>query len=153
METLTDMNQETIDGLKDLVHINVDSAEGFTLTAEKTNVSALAELFTTLAQDRQRFAEELKRVVEYNAASVEKRGTWKGKIHRWWVDARGTIEGGDAYAILAEAERGEDAIKELYEETLKETAGSPVNAMLTEQYRLVKRGHDTVRDLRDAAKR
>jgi uncharacterized protein (TIGR02284 family) len=38
----------------------------------------------------------------------------------------------------------------LYEEVLKETAGSAVNDVLTRQYAKVKAGHDQVRDLRNA---
>ena len=48
--------------------------------------------------------------------------------------------------------RGEDAIKHTYEDALKDTAGSPVNPVLQRQYIEVKRGHDTIRDMRDALK-
>ena len=60
------------------------------------------------------------------------------------------MNGGDPYVILIEAERGEDHIKEAYEEVLKETAGSAMNDVLTDQYAAVKAGHDKVRDLRDS---
>ncbi len=59
----------------------------------------------------------------------------------------------DAYVILCEAERGEDHIKHAYEDVLKETAGSPLNHVLPQQYSIVKSGHDKVRDLRDTFKR
>lgn len=49
-----------------------------------------------------------------------------------------------------EAERGENHIKEAYEEVLQETADSPMNELLLAQYAKVKAGHDTIRDLRDS---
>ena len=74
------------------------------------------------------------------------------KTHRIWINIRSEINGGDTYVILIEAERGEDHIKQAYEEVLQETAGSSMNNVLTNQYRVVKNGHDKVRDLRDAYK-
>lgn len=65
---------------------------------------------------------------------------------------RGELNGGDPYVILIEAERGEDHIKEAYEDVLKETAEDAVNDVLTAQYAIVKAGHDQVRDSRDAYK-
>jgi len=62
------------------------------------------------------------------------------------------LSGGDAYAVLAEAERGEDQIKHAYEDVLQETAGSAMNDVLQSQYAIVKAGHDKIRDLRDAHK-
>ncbi|TWT39087.1 PA2169 family four-helix-bundle protein [Blastopirellula retiformator] len=58
----------------------------------------------------------------------------------------------DCYAILAEAEAGEDHIKHAYEDALKETAGSAMNDVLQKQYAQVKQGHDRIRDMRDAFK-
>lgn len=65
---------------------------------------------------------------------------------------RSKLNSGDAYVILIEAERGEDHIKDAYEDVLKETAGSAMNDLLQSQYAKVKAGHDKVRDLRDAYK-
>jgi uncharacterized protein (TIGR02284 family) len=79
-------------------------------------------------------------------------GSWQAMFHRWWLDLRGSLSGGDAYAVLAEAERGEDKIKQMYEEVLKQTAGNPLSDVLHQQYIEVKKGHDRIRDLRDAAK-
>ena len=62
------------------------------------------------------------------------------------------VTNGDAYVVLIEAERGEDHIKEAYEDVLKATAGSAMNDVLQAQYARVKAGHDKVRDLRDAYK-
>lgn len=150
METVTNLRKDTIEGLQDLITINVDSSKGFAKAAENIENRDIASYFRRCGQRRSTFASELQRVVETNGESVSDSGTLKGKAHRWWLDMRGTIQNGDEHAILAEAERGEDAIKARYENVLKDTAGSPLNAVLQQQYASVKQDHDTIRDMRDA---
>ncbi|MFN3168107.1 MAG: PA2169 family four-helix-bundle protein [Phycisphaeraceae bacterium] len=146
------MDQQTIDKLKDLTRINRDSAAGFEEAADVVENDRLQQLFRDLAKQRVTFADELNRYVDLNEGDTEITTSWRNMFHRWWIDVRGKAAGGDAYVVLAEAERGEDAIKHMYEDVLKQTAGSPVNETLLKQYGEVKKGHDTVRDLRDAVK-
>lgn len=153
-ETTTTLNEQTLSKLHDLVRINEDSARGFEESADAVSNEQLKRLFTDLSVQRGRFADELKRYVEMNGeeADDETAGSWRGQFHRWWLDLRAALTGGDAYSVLAEAERGEDKIKEMYEEIITKTTGSAVNDVLHKQYVDVKKGHDTVRDLRDAVK-
>tara|TARA_R110002072_G_scaffold87983_4_gene198243 strand:- start:2254 stop:2451 length:198 start_codon:yes stop_codon:yes gene_type:complete len=62
------------------------------------------------------------------------------------------VNGGDRTVLLIEAERAEDRIKGCYEALLKKAAGSPLNAVLLDEYRRVKSTHDLIRGLRDLAK-
>ena len=77
-------------------------------------------------------------------------GSVLGAVRRWWMEVRGKLNGGDDHVVLIEAERAEDTIKARYEEVLAEVAGNPVNDILLRIYSEVKRGHDRIRDLRDA---
>jgi len=149
METTTTLNDTTLEGLQDLIKINIDSAKGFTSAADKIENEAIASLFRACGSERDRFASELRRFVHMNDEEAADSGTVKGSLHRWWLELRGTIQDGDEHAVLAEAERGEDAIKERYERVLKETAGSPLNTLLQDQYASVKGRHDQIRNLRD----
>tara|TARA_R110002072_G_scaffold14013_1_gene58386 strand:+ start:14458 stop:14760 length:303 start_codon:yes stop_codon:yes gene_type:complete len=97
-------------------------------------------------------AAELQQYVEFNGKEAEDDGSVAAKTHRIWINIRGKLNGGDATVILIEAERGEDHIKDAYEDVLKDTAGSAMNDVLTAQYAKVKAGHDKIRDLRDAYK-
>ena len=65
----------------------------------------------------------------------------------WWLKLRGELAAGDACRVLTEAEKGESAIKLLYEKTLLETAGSPLNAILLRQYAEIKHAHDRIKDM------
>ncbi|MCA9300088.1 MAG: PA2169 family four-helix-bundle protein, partial [Phycisphaerales bacterium] len=60
------------------------------------------------------------------------------------------VQADEELAVLAEAERGEDVIKEKYEDVMRRAAGSAVNSLLLDQYASVKEDHDTIRDMRDA---
>lgn len=152
LETKFDLNEETIDKLQTLIQANIDAFDGFREAAKEIEITAIAELFRQLAAERSQLASELQNYVEWNGEAPEKEGSFAASVHRAWIDLRSKLSGGDAYAILSEAERGEDHIKEAYEDALKSTAGSAMNDVLQEQYAIVKAGHDQVRDLRDAYK-
>ena len=150
METITNLDKETIDGLKSLVEINIDSTKGFQAAAEKIEDNDVARLFRECATKRSAFAGQLSQYIKTNNEDAPESGTAKGAIHRWWLNVRGTVQKGDEHALLSEAERGEDAIKGMYEDVLRKTAGSPLNAVLTDQYATVKQTHDKIREMRDA---
>ncbi len=138
--------------LQDLIQINLDSSKGFREAAEEISEDDIAKLFRGLAEERANHAEELQTFVAWNGEKAADDGSLLGCMHRAWVNVRAKLNGGDPYVVLIEAERGEDSIKEAYEEALKSTAGSAMNDVLLKQYACVKAGHDGVRDLRDAYK-
>ncbi len=151
METVTNLNNETLEAVQDLIKINIDSHEGFNSAAEQLeNAPQLMSFFRECATERQANANALAKVVGANAKKPEDSGTVRGTVHRWWLEIRGAVQRGDEHAVLAEAERGEDAIKHKYEDVLKQTAGSAVNDILQQQYAGVKRRHDQIRAMRDA---
>jgi len=149
---LVNLSEKATSSVQDLIRLNIDSAEGFTAAADMIEDSRVAELFREYAAQRTANAEELKSAVAFNGDKPVGSGSTKGTLHRWWLEIRSTVVGGDAANVLAEAERGEDAIKERYEAAVKEVAGSPVSELLMNQYRGVKAAHDHVRDLRDSFK-
>ena len=152
LETTANLNEETIEALQDLIQINIDSAKGFRESAEQVEDMNLAGLFREMASTREQLSEELKQHVQYSGERPRNDGTILASLHRTWLDIRAKVNGGDPTSVLIEAEKGEDYIKKAYEDTLKETAGSAVNDVLTQQYATVKAGHDRIRDLRDSYK-
>lgn len=150
METTTNLDKDTLGGLQDLIEINIDSSKGFKAAADKIEDQRIASFFRDCSAERDGFARDLSRYVSMNEREPKDSGTAKGTVHRWWLELRGMVQRGDEHAVLAEAERGEDAIKERYEEVMKETAGNPLNNVLLSQYASVKSRHDQVRAMRDA---
>ncbi|MEO9593978.1 PA2169 family four-helix-bundle protein [Rhodopirellula bahusiensis] len=151
-ETKLDLNETTLEKLQKLIRANIDSYNGFHESAEELKDERLATLFRSIGDERSAMAAELQQYVEFNGKEAEDDGSVAAKTHRIWINIRGKLNGGDATVILIEAERGEDHIKEAYEDVLKDTAGSAMNDVLTAQYAKVKAGHDKIRDLRDAYK-
>lgn len=151
-ETKTTLQDQTVEKLQKLIRVNIDSQEGFQEAAEQVQKEELKILFESVAEERRHFVDELKTYVEWNNEDVDMDGSFVAAVHRSWMKTRGMLSGGDSYAILAEAERGEDEIKKAYEKVLQETAGSAMNDVLMEQYTKVKSAHDRVRDLRDEYK-
>ena len=149
-ETKTSLSQDTIDRLQQLIRMNIDSEKGFDDAAKQIEDRRIADLFTELAGQRSQHATELQDYVQWNGESPQDEGSYAAAFHRFWIDLKAKVSGGDAHSILSEAERGEDQIKEAYEDALKATAGSAMNDVLSRQYVAIKRGHDQVRDLRDA---
>ena len=152
LETKFNLREETIEKLQKLIRYNIDSHDGFREAAEEIESPQLASLFRDLAQERSALATELQSYVEWNEEEAEDEGSISAAVHRLWIDVRSQFTGGDSYAILAEAERGEDYIKEAYEDVLKDIPGNALNDVLQKQYARVKAAHDRIRDLRDAYK-
>ncbi len=150
MEQVTDLNKDTLSGVQELIQINLDSHVGFRTVAEQVESAPIARLFRECSDERRGFANDLQRIVRANGETPETDGSIKGAAHRWWVSVRGMVQDGDEHAMLAEAERGEDAIKHKYEEVLREIPGNAVSDVLHLQYASVKSRHDQIRSLRDA---
>ncbi|MEZ4272194.1 MAG: PA2169 family four-helix-bundle protein [Myxococcota bacterium] len=149
METKTDLRDETVEKLQNLIQLNIDSKEGFTAASEKVNDDTISSVFRRLASERDDNIRTLKNYVSLNNEQPKKSGTIKGSAHRMWMGARAAINKGDPHVILVEAEKGEDEIKHAYEDVLRDIPGSALNDVLLGQFRKVKVGHDHVRALRD----
>ncbi len=148
----SNLSSDFVSSLQNLHQANVDSAKGFKEAAQDLKNSQLAADFMKWSQERNKQARELAEIVEINDGEVDREGSWLGSLHRSYMALKAAISSDDDHAILAEAERGEDYIKEAYEEVLKESPGTAVNDVLQRQYANVKATHDRVRDLRDACR-
>jgi len=153
-QTMPGLDHRTIEKINDLVQLNLDCVKGFNDGADRIDDAGVASLFRELAVERQSQADEL-RSVAARGRVPEDSGSAIGTMHRLWMDFRAAINAGDAYVILIECERGEDRIKEAYQELLDETHGAPdthLHEVLMRQYEQVLAAHDRIRRLRDALK-
>lgn len=150
VETKSDLTDESIAQLQNLITANVNSLEGLKDAAEAVADPAVAKVFRQTLDERRRFPDELKTHLTWNGEVASKQESWAAKVHQAWMRCRAKLNSGDAHVVLTEAEYGEDFIKEAYEEALKSNPGSAVSEILHSQYATVKAGHDRIRDLRDA---
>lgn len=140
--------------LRELAQLNIDSRDGFDYAAERIDDDspAVAEKFRRWSDERARFAEQLDGVLRSAGEEAQEDGSWAASLHRTWMNIRDMLSDKlDMYAVVAEAERGEDVIKHAYEDAGQTLTGS-VLAVINEQYGSIKQAHDAVRDLRDSLK-
>lgn len=148
-ETKVNLKPETVENLQDLIQANIDAFDGLREAAEEIDDISISTLFRDIALERSNFASELQDFVAWNGEEAIGEGTFAAAVHRAWINVRSKLNSGDPYVVLVEAEFGEDHIKEAYEESLRQTAGSEINPLLQRQYVRIKAGHDRIRDLRD----
>ena len=149
METKIELDSVTLAKLHDLVRINMDSDEGFTEASEEIKDKTIAALFLDLARQRKNNSQELQEFIAWNGEKTEVQGSYIAAMHRAWIDLRGMISSGDSHAILSEAERGEDAIKGAYEDSMPSVSANVVHDVLSRQYLRVKADHDRIKSMRD----
>ena len=143
----------TIDTLQDLLSINIDSQKGFLEAAEHVKDAQLKQLFTEFAQRRAHNAAELRQTITSAGSEPHAGGSVTGTLHRWWIDAKQALTGADPSSVLSEAERGEDSIKNTYEQALQHLGSAGVRDLIERQYQNITDGHDRVKSLRDTYRR
>lgn len=151
METIRNLNTETIKGLERLCKLNHDSAEGYLTAADEMDSQAVADTFRVTSKERERQRDQLATCLGINHESIPSGGTALGKAHRWWLDARAALNAHDDEVVLIEAERGERAIEDEYEDVLVKTAGSPVNELLQSHLEGIKASRRRIERLKEMA--
>lgn len=145
-----DAIQDAIGVLNDLIQTCRDGQDGFHTAADGVEDPNLKRLFTSYAQQRAEFTEELQREVRQLGGDPERSGHAAGAVHRGWINIKAAVTGKDDGAIISECERGEDMAKRNYQHALEETLPSDVRMLIERQYMQVKDAHDHVRSLEKA---
>src|SRR6202140_987360 len=146
--------KEIISTINSLIETLKDGQEGFKQAAEAVKDPQLKSLFNEYSQQRSRFATDLQdRAKALGEAKPEKTSSAAGAMHRAWINLKSVISSGDDHAILAECERGEDSAVNEYKKAMEEEElSAPIPETISRQYVDVKKAHDHIRALRDAAK-
>lgn len=145
-------NDNVISTLNNLIETCKDGQEGFQQAAEGVQNSDIKSIFYEYAQQRSQFAGELQSAVRELGGDPENAGSVSGALHRGWINIKSAVTGQDTQAILNEAERGEDAAKNAYQEALEEELPANVRSIVEKQAAAVQQAHDRVKSLRDSAK-
>jgi uncharacterized protein (TIGR02284 family) len=143
--------EELIDCLNDLIETCRDGENGFQAAADHVKDSELKRIFTQCSEQRARFASELQSEVRQLGGMPAKTGTVSAAFHRGWMNIKSIVTGGNDEAIIAECERGEDAAIENYQRVLKQNLPPNVLPVAKHQFTEIKRSHERIRDLEEAA--
>jgi len=145
-------NKEIISTLNGLIETLKDGQEGFKQSTSGVDDPQLRTLFDTLALQRSKFAGELQNeVVNMGDPDPEDASSVTGSMHRAWINVKSAVTNRDRHAILAEAERGEDAAVSAYRDVMEKDLPAPIKEVVSRQSAEVKVAHDKIRALRDSA--
>jgi uncharacterized protein (TIGR02284 family) len=142
---------ELIQCLNDLIETCHDGESGFQTASEHVEDSKLQKLFNDYSVQRAQFSSELESEVRQLGGTPASRGTVSAAFHRGWINIKSIVTGGSDEAVLAECERGEDAAVANYQRVLKYNLPPNVLPVVKHQFREIKRSHDRIRDLEQAA--
>ena len=104
--------------LNELLEKTYDAEKGYKLAAEKVEVPAVKEFLNDKVKQRYTFGHELKTEIREYGELPDKGGSFKGDLHRTWMNLTSTLSGNETERILEEVERGEKASLEQYDEIL-----------------------------------
>jgi uncharacterized protein (TIGR02284 family) len=133
--------------LNNLIETCRDGENGFRQAAEAVKDSHVRTLFERFSRQRAEMARELEEQVKKLGGSPASGGSVSGSVHRGWMNIKSLVTGGDEAAIIAEAERGEDAAKAAYTNALKEALPAGARELVDQQAAIVRVAHDEVRAL------
>ncbi len=143
--------KNTIEALNDLIEVLRDGQHGFKTAAEDVDAPELAELFNRYSAQRADFVTELQTRVRSLGGDIEDSGSVTGSMHRGWINIKSALSTNEPHAVLAEAERGEDAAVDAFQKALQnEDFDLASRDIVNRQYTEIKAAHDQVRQLRDS---
>jgi uncharacterized protein (TIGR02284 family) len=144
---------KVISTLNGLIETLKDGEQGFKAAAEGVQESSIRLLFLQYSKQRTEMIRELQAEVRRLGGDPEKAGSIAGAMHRGWINIKSAVTGKEDTSIIAEAERGEDSAKRMYEEALKEPLPAQTIALVREQSMKIHDAHDRVRALEKATSR
>jgi uncharacterized protein (TIGR02284 family) len=140
-----------ISTLNSLIATALDSADGYERAAKDATDTGLKQLFQTRGRERREVVQALQSQVRALGANPEDEGTTLAAMHRVFLDLKQMV-GNDNKRVIEEVERGEDHIKNKFEEALKDPElTTETRAMIQRCYVSVKSGHDQVSAMKHAA--
>lgn len=135
------------DVLHHLIDLCRDGERGFGAAADHVSDPALKSLFTELATQRKRFAEELLPHLQRLGGPPDAEGTNAGALHRRWMVLKGRVPGRHDHHIVAEAERGEQVVLHAYEDALNGILPPTVTEVIESQRDAILEAHDRIRSV------
>lgn len=146
-------NEQAIDKLQYLLGTLRDGEKGFAQAAEHADAPNLTSMFSERSQQRGRLAGEVASKIQSMGGDADKGGSVGAALHRTWLNVRDAVTGKGDYAVVAEAERGEDVAIQNYQDVLNDTdLPADLRSFVDGQYAQVKASHDQIRDLKHSMK-
>jgi uncharacterized protein (TIGR02284 family) len=128
--------------LNHLIETCRDGAKGFIAAADLVGDAKVKTLFTDIAAERARFAEDLLPFAQRLGGATAAAGSASASMHRRWMDIRSTISGHDDRAILAEVLRGDNVSVLAFKTALEGALPMSVRDVVERQYAVLCKEHE-----------
>lgn len=150
---MENVKESTVDLLSNILKLHNDRIQGYQMAIDDTEDADLKVLFGKYAAQSTSMASDLTASIERAGGTPPEGTTLLGQVHKAWMEFKAAITSKDRGAVLESCERGEDAIKTAYEEAIEPDSQvlMSVRTTLHQQYDDIKKAHDHIRNLRDAA--
>ena len=106
--------------LNELLTRTYDAEKGYKEAADKVENPTIKKFFEERAQERYNFGHELKTEIKAFGQEPDKSGSFKGTLHRNWMNLKSFFNSNDEEAMLNEVERGEKEAIETYSDILND---------------------------------
>lgn len=136
--------------LNHLFEVCRDGEHGFEFAASHAVDPDIKDLFTTLADERRRYADELLPHVHRLGGQANTPGTNAGTIHRGWMALKNAITQHHEDVLVAEAERGDRAAARAYKDALAGMLPPTVSELIEKQYLGICGAHERMVSLASA---
>jgi uncharacterized protein (TIGR02284 family) len=134
--------------LNELITTTLDSVDGYAEAAKDADNPTFKDLFSRWSSDRRQVVSELQEQVRLLGGKPQDDGSALASAHRVFLNIRDSLSKGDK-GVVEEVERGEDYIKEKYEDALEDVElSSNIRPIVNRAYLSVAQGHDQARDLK-----
>lgn len=135
--------------LNSLIASVIDSINGYNESAKDAESSRFGSIFTERASERRQVVEQLRSEVSRLGGNPEDDGTALAGAHRAFINLKSAVTNRDDKAVINEVERGEDHLKNKFEEALRDNDLSPaVRSVIEQAYTSVRRGHDQISQIK-----
>ncbi|MBO0749007.1 MAG: PA2169 family four-helix-bundle protein [Porphyrobacter sp.] len=136
-------NSHDITILNTLIATTLDSVKGYREAAEQSEDASHRQFFTEMSDERSRVAADLQQQVRSLGGDPEMDSSAAGATHRSWLNLKSAVTGRDEKAIVNEVERGEDYIKEKFEDAIADDElGAATRGALEKCFGSIRKGHD-----------
>ena len=127
-----------------LIKTTLDSMKGYK-DACKDSETQRSAFFGEMASERSQVATQLQQHVRTLGGDPEDDSSLTGAAHRGFMDLKQAVAGTDEKAIIHEVERGEDHLKDKYEQALQDEKLSTQTRQTIQQcFDSVRKGHAKV---------
>lgn len=142
---MRDNTEHAVDVLNGLIKTTLDSVGGYREAAENADNSRFKGMFAERAMKREQLARELQEEVRALGGDPQDHQGLIGKAHNKFVDLKNALTGGSDKAVIDEVERGEDHIKDKFEDALEDEELPPsVRTKVARAYESIRADHDEV---------